>query len=195
MLKNIPFCLYLVGLSLIIALISCEDSTQNNKLTQNNIPLQADTLQNLLDTNTSPSKKNLYQIKYFLKNCPKDSSQVAIFDETTAISIAPNDIEIKELQKKLGKNYDEMLEDYTNSLSELKIVLDANKIKIQTTTKRYLKFVGKNKKEYCIDTYQKSPDSLTLRWNLVAFHLQKPPIVLQQAPANPEEIQKYFEVK
>ncbi|HMQ00041.1 MAG TPA: hypothetical protein PKC24_09685 [Cyclobacteriaceae bacterium] len=131
-----------------------------------------------------------FDINNYLVDFEPDSSESLILRQNCAIFIGPNEEQLESLKRRFGQQeFSTIVED--NIIFEVgaKEMIRSLNICSVSTQKRYIVFIRPDETKLIIDT--KSPHSL--KWNLIFFHFNKAPEIVDIPELELEDIRLYFQ--
>ncbi len=133
-----------------------------------------------------------FDISTYLVEVNPDSTETFYLRQNCAIFIGPSEDQLNELRRQFGYHeFADIVDD--NVLYEIvaKETLNTYNICNLSTNKRYIVFTKPDGSHIVIDT--KAPYSL--KWNLMFFHLEKDPEVIDILEIETQKILSYFDIR
>ncbi len=133
--------------------------------------------------------ESYYQLDSYLVNTNQDTANFQTIDTTCAILIFPTEKQIELMQEEHGEDFYTIADD--NSFYQSQAITFLDSLNIHTIivgSKRYLKLIDENKKEWILDIRQNGAPG----WNLIFFSSNKKPKVVPAIDVTNELIMGFY---
>lgn len=133
-----------------------------------------------------------FDIKTYLVDFEPDSAESLELRVNCAIFISPDEQQAEEMRLRFGsEDFHQIVED--NLILELMAMEMLNSAKAcnTSTRKRYIVFINPANEKIVIDTKAEH----SLKWNLILFHVNKEPKIMDIPELELEEVIEYFDLR
>jgi hypothetical protein len=168
-------------------LLSCNPTVKNENITEEILD------EDLTERISSEEEFALgFDINTYLVDFMPDSTESLILKQNCAVFIGPSEEQLDELRKQFGQQeFSAIVED--NVIFEItarEMISSLNVCNI-STQKRYIIFVRPDETKIVLDTKA----TYSLKWNLILFHYDKDPEVVDMLEVDMIHIANYFNVR